>query len=130
MTTPRHAQAGFTLIEVLMAVALIGILVTALSVGLTGMVSSPEAQEELMAYAHAARGKMEEVIASGFDNIPLSSPPGTSEPTLSDKVTIQGQLIDRTVVVDLSIHLSRDSYWFGLSETRLPLPRPGQFTHL
>ena len=55
-----------------------------------------------MAYAHAARGKMEEVLASGFDNIPLSSPPGTPEPTLSDKVTIQGQLVDRTVITDLA----------------------------
>ena len=102
MTAPRHAQAGFSLIEVLIAVALIGILVTALSVGLTSMVSSTSTQEELMAYAHAARGKMEEVIASEFDHVPLSSPPGTPEATLSDQVTIQGKLVDRTVIVDLA----------------------------
>ena len=102
MTAPRSAQAGFTLIEVLITVVLVGILVSALSVGLTSMVSSTGTQEEIAAFANAARGKMEEVIASGFDNIPLSSPPGAPEPTLSDQVTIQGQLVSRTVVVDLA----------------------------
>lgn len=91
---------GFTLLEVLITLTLVGIVLVPLTVGLTSVVSSVRIQEELTELSNAGRGKMEELFALGFANIPLSDPPGTPG-ILSDQVRISGQLVPRTVVVDL-----------------------------
>ena len=91
----RSHPFGFTLLEVLLTLALIGIIIGPLSVGLLSLVSSARARIELEALVNAARGKMEEVLALGFDHVPLGSP----SPTISDNVTINGQDIDRDVYV-------------------------------
>jgi prepilin-type N-terminal cleavage/methylation domain-containing protein len=94
-------QQGFTLTEVLMAMTIIGITLAPLTVGMTGVVRSTTIREELTALSNAARGKMEEVLAMGMVNIPLSNPPGSAG-SLSDQVTIHGRSVQRTVIVDLA----------------------------
>lgn len=95
------SSEGFSLTEIIVALGLIGILVGPLSIGLTSLVASVAVREELTAECNAARGKMEEVLAMGFDNIPLSSPTGTPN-ALSDQVTIRGRSVERQVIVDLA----------------------------
>jgi prepilin-type N-terminal cleavage/methylation domain-containing protein len=95
------APRGFSLTEVLVTLALVGLMVGPLSVGISSVVTSVSIREELTALSNAARGKMEEVLAMGFTNIPLSSPPGTPN-VLSDQVTIRGNVVDRRVIVDLA----------------------------
>jgi prepilin-type N-terminal cleavage/methylation domain-containing protein len=94
-------QQGFTLVEVLVTLTIVGVMLVPLTVGLTSVVSSVSIREELTMLSNAARGKMEEVLAMGFANIPLSAPPGTPS-ILSDQVTIGGQLVQRNVIVDLA----------------------------
>jgi prepilin-type N-terminal cleavage/methylation domain-containing protein len=94
-------QRGFTLTEALLSVTLVGIVAVPLLMGLTGTASSLGVREEQTALANAARGKMEEVLAMGFANVPLSTPPGTPN-ALSDQVTIRGKAVPRNVIVDLA----------------------------
>ena len=94
-------QQGFTLTEVLMALTIIGITLVPLTVGMSGVVRSTTIRDELTARSNAVRGKMEEVLAMGMANIPLSNPPGSSS-SLSDQVTIHGRAVQRTVIVDLA----------------------------
>ena len=94
-------QQGFTLMEVLFALTIIGIALVPLTVGMTGVVRGVSVRDELTALSNAARGKMEEVLAMGIANIPLSNPVG-SPGSLSDQVTIRGRSVQRTVIVDLA----------------------------
>ena len=94
-------QQGFTLTEVLMALTLVGVTLVPLTVGMTGVVRSVRIRDDLTALSNAARGKMEEVLAMGMANIPLSNPPGSSS-SLSDQVIIRGRSVQRTVIVDLA----------------------------
>ncbi|GIX45903.1 MAG: hypothetical protein KatS3mg131_0114 [Candidatus Tectimicrobiota bacterium] len=93
--------SGFSFAEVMLSLALLGVLALPLTVGLTGTLSGVSVRETQTALANAARGKMEEVLAMGFANVPLSSPPGTPGP-LSDTVTIRGRAVARQVIVDLA----------------------------
>ena len=79
----------------LLTLTLIGVIIGPLSVGLLSLVSSARTRIELEALANAARGKMEEVLALGFDHVPLGSP----SPTISDSVMINGQSVARDVYV-------------------------------
>jgi type II secretory pathway pseudopilin PulG len=97
LATPR----GCTLTEALLSLALIGIIAVPLLLGLTSTVSSVSTREEQTVVANAARSKMEEILAMGFPNIPLSNPPGTPN-ILSDLLTIRGKSISRNVIVDLA----------------------------
>jgi len=94
-------QQGFTLMEALLALTIVGIALVPLTVGMTGVVQSVSVRDELTALSNAARGKMEEVLAMGVANIPLSNPVG-SPGSLSDQVTIRGRAVPRTVIVDLA----------------------------
>jgi prepilin-type N-terminal cleavage/methylation domain-containing protein len=94
-------QKGFTLLEALLALTMVGIMVLPLTVGMIGVMRGVSSREDLTAVGNAARGKMEEVLAMGMANIPLSSPPG-SPGSLSDVVTIQGRTVQRQVIVDLA----------------------------
>jgi type II secretory pathway pseudopilin PulG len=94
-------QWGFTLMEALLSVTLVGIVAVPLLMGLTGTASSLGVREEQTALGNAARGKMEEVLAMSFANVPLSTPPGTPN-ALSDQVTIRGKAVPRNVIVDLA----------------------------
>ena len=95
------AQRGLTFTESLVALVLVSIVLVPLTVGLSSMVSSVSRRERLTALANAGRGKLEEVAAMGFANIPLSVPPGTPG-ALSDQVTIRSQTVPRNVIVDLA----------------------------
>ena len=101
MTPLLATQRGFTLMEALLSLTLVSMVAVPLLMGLTGTASSVGLREEQTALANAARGKMEEVLAMGFANIPLSAPPGTPN-ALSDQVTIRGNAVSRNVMVDLA----------------------------
>jgi prepilin-type N-terminal cleavage/methylation domain-containing protein len=101
MTPLLTTQQGFTLMEALLSLTLVSIVAVPLLMGLTGTASSVGIREEQTALANAARGKMEEILAMGFANIPLSAPPGTPN-ALSDQVTIRGKSVSRNVIVDLA----------------------------
>jgi hypothetical protein len=82
---------------------LLAIIVFPLSVTLTSASKSNTAAEGADLAAFYALGKVEEVLAMDFPDIPLSTPPGTPLPLpISDTVTIQGSAINRSVYVELA----------------------------
>lgn len=95
------AQNGFSLTEVLVALTLLGITLGPLILGLTTVVFSVRIRDDITVQSNLTREKMEEVLAMGFTNIPLSDPPGTPN-VLSDQVTIGGRTVQRNVIVDLA----------------------------
>jgi prepilin-type N-terminal cleavage/methylation domain-containing protein len=95
------APQGFTLMEALLSLTLLSIIAVPIMMVLTSTVSSVGVREEQTVLANAARSKIEEVLAMGFANIPLSSPPGTPS-ALSDQLTVRSKSVQRNVIVDLA----------------------------
>jgi hypothetical protein len=87
--------------EALLSLTLLSIIAVPMMMALTSTVSSVAVREEQTVLANAARSKIEEVLAMGFANIPLSSPPGTPN-ALSDQLTIRSKSVQRNVIVDLA----------------------------
>ena len=76
-----RGDSGFTLIEVLLGVVLLGALFAPLVAALSGSLTAVEAREKDTRALYLAQGKMEEILALDFDAIT----PGTS---LSDWVAL------------------------------------------
>jgi len=97
-----HDNKGITLIEILIGILLLSFILYPLSTAFRELsLSNTETSREGLITFYAI-GKMEEILAIDFSNIPLSSPPGTPLPApYSDTVNISGKTVSRNVYVDL-----------------------------
>lgn len=87
----------------MIAILLLSFILFPLSISFTTASQSNTKAEERGLSSYYAIGKMEEMLAMNFSDIPLSSPSGTPvPPPVSDTVTIQGKTVNRNVYVDLS----------------------------
>ncbi len=94
---------GVSLVEILVAIMLLSFIIYPLSISLTAASKSNTIAEKEGLTTYYAMGKIEEILAMDFSDIPLSSPPGTPLPSpTSDIVTIQGKTTNRDVYVELS----------------------------
>lgn len=82
----RRCIGGFTLVEALLAVAILGFSAVAVSAALIGALQNVNFQEEQIQKAWLARGKVEELLAADFDDLTSGS----------DQVTIRGQTVQRS----------------------------------
>lgn len=93
-------ERGFSLIELLLAVAVMIIALVPLMDSITASFQSRYEAEENTMLLYSAREKMEEVLAMDFVNVDISSPPDAPT-SLSDTVTLNGKTVDRDVLVAL-----------------------------
>ncbi len=93
-------ERGFSLVELLMAMAIMIIALVPLMDSITASFQSMHVGEENTMLVNYAREKMEDVLAMDFSSVTVSTPSGT--PTaLSDTVTVLGKTVNRNVLVDL-----------------------------
>jgi prepilin-type N-terminal cleavage/methylation domain-containing protein len=91
-------RRGFSLIEVLVLVAVIGIVGAAAGRALQNIARTPVSSDQNFQVETQLISKMEAIRAMGFDSIAVGSPNGT----LTDSVTIGGTSYTRTVTVALA----------------------------
>jgi len=82
---------GFSLIEMMIAVAIIGIALVPMYGSLAVSFQARTASEERTVLMNSARAKMEEILAMDFNLV---------DATLSDSVIVLGQTVTREVIVD------------------------------
>ncbi len=93
-------EGGFSLIELLLAVIILVIALVPLMDSITASFQYARAGEKNTLLVNVTRAMMEDVLAMDFDNVLISSPPGT--PTaLSDTVTVLGKTVNRNVLIEL-----------------------------
>lgn len=98
-----YSNKGITLVETLIAITLLSIILFPLFISMTSASKSNSDAEGTALATYYAIGKMEEILAMNFSDIPVSTPQGTPLPSpISDTVTIQGRTINRDVFVELS----------------------------
>ena len=98
-----QCNKGITLVETLIAILLLSFILFPLFISFTTASQSNTKAEERGLSSYYAMGKMEEMLAMNFSDVPLSSPSGTPVPSpVSDSVTMQGKTVNRNVYVDLS----------------------------
>ncbi len=93
-------QAGFSLIELVLAVLIMGIALVPILESLGSTFDPAASGEAQVLLTNAARGKMEEVLAMPYTDV-LVSGAVTPSPLLSDAVSILGQTVTRNVYVVL-----------------------------
>ena len=93
-------ERGFSLVELLMAMAIMIIALVPLMDSITASLQSTHVGEENTMLVNYSREKMEDVLAMELSSVAVSAPAGT--PTaLSDTVTVLGKTVNRNVLVEL-----------------------------
>jgi hypothetical protein len=98
--TRETGRTAFTLIEAIAALLALAVVVVHLALALRQLAYADRQRQRNVAVANLLTAKMEELSATPFDALPLSSPPGT--PTaLSDSVEVpQMGTVAREVIID------------------------------
>jgi len=89
------------LIEALIALAIIGILAVPISAALHSIAQGILIQTTDQTASDFLQEKLEEISAMRFDKVTLSDPPGSAS-ALSDSISLNGESVERTVIVDLA----------------------------
>jgi len=90
----RAGEKGFSLVELLLAVAIMAIALAPIMDSITSSFQSTNAGEENTILVNYAREKMDSILAMPFNQVPAG-------PVLSDTVTVYGKAVDRDVLVEL-----------------------------
>jgi len=90
---------GFTLLEVMLSVTILLIVMVPMAQVFAPAFTGADDMERRAVLLQHARGKMEEMLAMAFEDIPLGTPLGAP---YSDTVTYNGTVYQRTVTVVLA----------------------------
>ena len=89
------------MIEALIALVIIGILAVPISAALYSIAQGILIQATDQTASDFLQEKLEEICAMRFNKVTLSDPSGSAS-ALSDSISLNGQTVDRTVIVDLA----------------------------
>ena len=98
--TKGAGESGFSLIELVLAVLIMGIALVPILESLGSAFNPSSSAEAQVLLTNAARAKMEEVLAMSYTGVPVSGDV-TPSALLSDTVTIHGKTVNREVYVVL-----------------------------
>ncbi|HVX87110.1 MAG TPA: hypothetical protein VH253_20160 [Phycisphaerae bacterium] len=93
----RRLRAGFTLLEAVILVTILGIVGVGVGIGLQATARVPEGVEDRLSVQTLLMQKMEEVSTISFAS--LAAGKDDSGNALSDTVTVKGKTANRTVTV-------------------------------
>jgi len=94
LVNSRTGTRGFSLVELLIALVIMIIALSPLMDSITSSFQSAHLAEKNTALVNYARGKMEDILAMNFLDVPQGA-------SLSDTVTIFGKTVSRDVLVEL-----------------------------
>lgn len=77
--TSRKSQQGFTIVEVLVVIALFAILIPALSLGITNLTAINNRARDLSLANMIAQNKIEQLRSTGYNSIPTGTTSFSSE---------------------------------------------------